>query len=66
MYIDDVPVAGVKFPQDSMVRRMKGPSGTKVKVTVLRDREEIPFDITRGKIPVHCVDAAFMVDDSTG
>ncbi|MBS7317064.1 MAG: PDZ domain-containing protein, partial [Bacteroidales bacterium] len=22
MYIDDVPVAGVKFPQDSMVRRM--------------------------------------------
>lgn len=66
MYIDDTLIAGVRFPQDSMVRRMKGPSGTKVTVTVRRDVEDIPFEITRGKIPVHCVDAAFMVDDTTG
>lgn len=66
MYIDDTLIAGVRFPQDSMVRRMKGPSGTKVTVTVRRDGEDIPFEITRGKIPVHCVDAAFMVDDTTG
>ena len=59
-------IAGVKFPQDSMVRRMKGPAGTKVTVTVLRDGVEIPFEITRGKIPVHSVDAAFMVDRETG
>lgn len=64
--VDDEVIAGVKFPQDSMVRRMKGPAGTKVVVTVLRDGVEIPFEITRGKIPVHCVDAAFMVNDTTG
>ena len=64
--IDDRPIAGVKFPQDSMVRNMKGPSGTKVTVTVSRDGEEIPFEITRGKIPVHSVDAWFMADDTTG
>ncbi|MBR6416233.1 MAG: PDZ domain-containing protein [Bacteroidales bacterium] len=64
--VDDKVIAGVKFPQDSMVRRMKGPSGTKVIVTVLRGHEEIPFEITRGKIPVHCVDASFMIDDRTG
>ncbi|MBO4916248.1 MAG: S41 family peptidase [Bacteroidales bacterium] len=64
--VDDKVIAGVKFPQDSMVRRMKGPAGTKVTVTVLRDGVQIPFEITRGKIPVHCVDAAFMVDDKTG
>ncbi len=64
--IDDRPIAGVGFPQDSMVRNMKGPSGTKVTVTVSRDGEEIPFEITRGKIPVHSVDAWFMVDDTTG
>ena len=64
--VDDTPIAGVKFPQDSMVRRMKGPSGTKVTVTVQRGREVIPFEIVRGKIPVHCVDASFMVNDTTG
>ena len=64
--IDDVNVAGVKFPQDSMVRRMKGPSGTKVNLVVGRDGVKIPFEITRGKIPVHCVDASFMIDETTG
>ncbi|MBQ3882187.1 MAG: S41 family peptidase [Bacteroidales bacterium] len=64
--VDDKVIAGVNFPQDSMVRRMKGPSGSKVTVTVLRGKEEIPFEITRGKIPVHCVDASFMIDDNTG
>ncbi len=64
--VDDKVIAGVKFPQDSMVRRMKGPAGTKVVVTVGRGTDKIPFEITRGKIPVHCIDAAFMVDDTTG
>ena len=62
--VDDRVIAGVKFPQDSMVRLMKGPSGTKVTITVRRSKEEIPFEITRGKIPVHSVDAAFMLNDT--
>ncbi len=62
--VGDKVIAGVKFPQDSMVRRMKGPAGTKVTVTVGRGKEVIPFEITRGKIPTHSVDAAFMVNDS--
>lgn len=64
--VDEKVIAGAKTPQDSMVRLMKGPSGSKVKVTVLRGEETIAFDITRGKIPVNCVDAAFMVNDTTG
>ncbi|MCD8313650.1 MAG: S41 family peptidase [Bacteroidales bacterium] len=64
--VDDVDIAGVKMPQDSMVTRLKGPSGSKVTVTVERDGKLIPFDITRGKIPVNSVDAAFMADDTTG
>ena len=64
--VDDKVIAGVKFPQDSMVRRMKGPSGTKVVVTVGRGRDVIPFEIIRGKIPLHSIDAAFMVDDAIG
>ena len=64
--VGEKDIAGVRFPQDSMVRRMKGPAGTKVTVTVGRGNERIPFEITRGKIPVHCVDAAFMINDTTG
>ena len=59
-------IAGMKTPQDSMIRLMKGPAGTKVKITVNRDGNLIPFEITRDKIPVHCIDAAFMIDDHTG
>ena len=64
--VGEKDIAGVRFPQDSMVRSMKGPAGTKVTVTVGRGNERIPFEITRGKIPVHCVDAAFMINDTTG
>lgn len=64
--VDDKVIAGTKTPQDSMVRMMKGPSGTKVNISVSRDRQMIPFEITRGKIPVHSVDAAFMVSDTIG
>ncbi len=64
--VDERVIAGMKTPQDSMIRLMKGPSGSKVKITVNRDGTLIPFDITRDKIPVHCVDAAFMIDKTTG
>lgn len=64
--VDTTVIAGVKFPQDSMVRRMKGPSGTKVVVTVLRDGVEIPFEITRDRIPVNSIDASFMINDTVG
>ena len=64
--VDDRVIAGSRTPQDTMVGLMKGPSGTKVLITVNRDGTQIPFEITRGRIPVHCVDAAFMINDTTG
>ena len=64
--VDERVIAGVKTPQDSMVRMMKGPAGTKVKISVSREKQMIPFEITLGKIPVHSVDAAFMVSDTVG
>lgn len=64
--VDEIDIAGVKMPQDSMIRLMKGPKGSKVKITVNRNGTIIPFDIIRDKIPVNCIDAAFMIDDHTG
>ena len=49
-----------------MVRLMKGPAGTKVMIEVRRAGQHIPFEITRGKIPVNSVDAAFMLSDTLG
>lgn len=63
--VDARTIAGTKTPQDTMVHLMRGPKGTKVVLTVDRAGESIPFEITRDKIPQNCVDAAFMVDDTT-
>lgn len=64
--VDDKVIAGTKTPQDSMIRYMKGPAGTKVDILISRDGEETLFNITRDKIPVHSVDASFMIDPTTG
>lgn len=66
--VDGRTIAGVKMPQDSMVRLMKGKRGTKVLISVRRAGEQalIDFPIVRDKIPVNSVDAAFMIDDTTG
>ena len=66
--VDDRVIAGTDTPQDSMVRLMKGRRGTQVTVAVQREgeAEPIPFQITRGVIPVNSVDVAYMIDDTTG
>lgn len=64
--VDGNVVAGVKVPQDSLVKLMRGPSGTKVNICVLRDGEKVSFDIIRDKIPVKSIDVAYMMDDTTG
>ncbi len=63
--VDDRDIAGVKMPQDSMVYFMKGEENTHVKILVQRGKDIIPFDITRGKIPLHSVEIAYMLNDST-
>ena len=47
---------------------LKGPGGTTVNVTVRRPGVDTPISIaiTRGRIPLHTVDAAYMLDATTG
>lgn len=68
MKVDGKTVAGVKMPQDSMVKMLKGPRGSKVHVEVKRDnlKELVPFDIVRDMIPVKSVDVSLMLDDKLG
>ncbi len=66
--IDGNNVAGQGISQDSMVRLMRGPRGSKVKLSVKRPaiEELVDINITRAAIEVHSVTAAFMLDKSAG
>jgi carboxyl-terminal processing protease len=66
--IDSVMVAGMKIPQDSIVKRLRGPRGTVVDLGIERQglSELLPVRVTRGVIPVKSVDAGMMVDGQTG
>lgn len=66
--VDTIAIAGNGTPQDSMVRLMRGPKGTKVTIGVSRDGDPsiIPFDIIRDKIPDKSVETGIMLNDTTG
>ncbi len=63
--VDGVDVTGVDI--DSVVTMMKGPEGTIVKVTVVRDGESEPIEltITRGKIEIETIEHE-MLDNNIG
>ncbi|TNE79970.1 MAG: PDZ domain-containing protein [Bacteroidetes bacterium] len=66
--VEDTLVAGVQIQNDEVIKKLKGPKGTKVHVSILRHRNEplMDYEITRGTIPVHSVETAYMMDDKTG
>lgn len=61
-------VASIKITNSQVMQMLRGPSGTKVKVTVLRKStgQQIVYTITRGKIPIYSVDVAYMLSKETG
>jgi carboxyl-terminal processing protease len=68
LFVDKVPIAGVKMANRDVMKRLKGPKGTLVTVTVKRrnNPELMDFKIIRDKIPIYSLDASFMVDKKTG
>ncbi len=58
----------VGWDREDVERHLKGPKGTRVVVTVKRPQyhELLEFEITRDKIPIHTVDAHYMLDEQTG
>jgi carboxyl-terminal processing protease len=59
-------VAGVKITNAQVMQLLRGPSGTKVNVTILRKSQQIKYAITRGKIPIYSVDVAYMINPQIG
>jgi carboxyl-terminal processing protease len=60
--------SAIGIKQDSVPRKLKGPLGTKVTVTVLREGEKNPLEveITRSQINTPPLVACYMLDKETG
>jgi carboxyl-terminal processing protease len=61
-------VTGIGISTAGVQKRLKGPKGTKVNVTIFRKGEKdlLEFTITRDKIPVNSLDAEYMLSDKVG
>ena len=66
--VNDTAIAGVKMGRDEIMKRLRGPKGTKVKLGIVRRGVNKPlyFTVTRDKIPVHSLQAAYMIRPGVG
>jgi carboxyl-terminal processing protease len=65
--VNDSIIAGKKVTNETIMKLLRGLSGSKVNVHVVRSGKTLkPFAITRGKIPMYSVDASYMLDEHTG
>ena len=66
--INDTIVAGVKMPQNDIVKRLRGKRGTEVKLSLKRQNIDDLVDVTvvRDAIPIESIESAFMVKDDIG
>ena len=66
--VNDTSIAGVKMSKEEIMRRLRGPKGTKVRVGVKRSgiRGLVYFTIVRDKIPVNTVDASYLIRPGVG
>lgn len=66
--INDSTFVSPKLDLEEVVRNLKGPKGSVVKLGIKRsDKLELqPYEVVRGDIPVKSVDAAYMADKVTG
>ncbi|TNE73040.1 S41 family peptidase [bacterium] len=60
--------SAVGFTNDKVVKNLRGPKGSKVRVGIKRHgvSDLIPFTIIRDDIPIYTVDASYMLDSKTG
>jgi carboxyl-terminal processing protease len=66
LQVEDKKVAGTGITGDNIRKLLRGPRGSKVGVTILRNESPMQVTITRGFIPLFAVDATYMVDGETG
>jgi carboxyl-terminal processing protease len=68
MKINGQDVAGVGITNNEVQKKLKGPKGTQVDVSIKRRKVKrlLEFTITRDIIPINSIDAAYMIEDGIG
>ncbi|MGM9759861.1 MAG: S41 family peptidase [Parabacteroides sp.] len=66
--INDSIYSGKKMSQEKVIRNLRGAKNSTVRLGVKRNNEPdlLYFDVTRGDVPVHTVDAAYAVEKGIG
>ena len=66
--VNDTAIAGVKMSKEEIMRRLRGPKGTKVRLGIVRRgiADVLSFKVVRDKIPVHSIDATYMIRPTIG
>ena len=66
--VNDTAIAGVKMPREEIMRRLRGPKGTRVNLGIVRHgiSDTLRFVVTRDKIPVKSIDATYMIRPGVG
>lgn len=66
--VNDTAIAGVKMPKEDIMKRLRGPKGTKVKIGIKRSgvKDTVFFIVTRDKIPLNTVEASYLIRPGIG
>lgn len=66
--VDGKSVAGVHITNKQVFEKLRGKSGSIVKVNILRSgiKKPLEYNITRDAIPIYSLDAAYMLDKEIG
>ena len=66
--VNDTAISGVKMSKEDIMKRLRGPKGTTVNLTIVRRgiKDKLIFKVKRDKIPVTTMDAAYMIRPGIG
>lgn len=66
--VNDTTIAGVKMSQEDIVRRLRGPKGSIVKLGIVRPGINglLAFHVKRDKIPIETLDAYYLIRPGVG
>lgn len=66
--VNDTAIAGVKMSQEDIVRRLRGPKGSIVKLGIVRPgiKGLLDFHVKRDKIPIETLDAYYLIRPGVG
>ena len=64
--VNDKVLTGRRFTTEEIKAAIRGERGSKAILTILRGKQQMNVEVTRGRIPVPSIDAAYMIDKATG